>query len=113
VRSNVDHIKWPSEKKRLILLGEGRLVNLTCSRVPSFVASITATTQILALIELFSAPQGRYKSDVYLLPKKMDEYAATLHLPCFDARLTVLTEEQEKYMGVNKTGPFKPNYYRY
>lgn len=108
--------------------------------------SITAATQALALIELFNAPPGRYKSDVYLLPKKMgmcilvpcegppftprgfhevkmhtidfyfptfsDEYVASLHLPTFDAHLTELTDEQAKYMGLNKAGPFKPNYYR-
>lgn len=84
VRSQVDHILWP-DKKRLILLGEGRLVNVTCSHIPSFVGSITATTQILALIELYSASQGRYKSDVYLLPKKMGKcweifLQSTVHL---------------------------------
>uniref|UniRef100_A0A8W8LMD0 Adenosylhomocysteinase n=4 Tax=Magallana gigas TaxID=29159 RepID=A0A8W8LMD0_MAGGI len=91
----------------------GRLVNLSCSSVPSFVVSITSATQALALIELYNAPQGRYKQDVYLLPKKMDEYVASLHLPTFDAHLTELTDEQAKYLGLNKTGPFKPNYYRY
>jgi len=112
VRSQVDHVIWP-DGKRMILLAEGRLVNLSCSSVSSFVVSITAATQTLALIELFNAPSGRYKADVYLLPKKMDEYVASLHLPTFDAHLTELTEEQAKYMGLNKTGPFKPNYYRY
>lgn len=73
VRSQVDHIIWP-DGKRLILLAEGRLVNLSCSSVPSFVVSITSATQALALIELFNAPAGRYKSDVYLLPKKMGEF---------------------------------------
>ncbi|XP_068453424.1 S-adenosylhomocysteine hydrolase-like protein 1 isoform X1 [Clinocottus analis] len=91
----------------------GRLLNLSCSTVPTFVLSITATTQALALIELFNAPEGRYKQDVYLLPKKMDEYVASLHLPNFDAHLTELSDEQAKYMGLNKNGPFKPNYYRY
>lgn len=61
---------WP-DGKRIILLAEGRLVNLSCSSLPSFVVSITSATQALALIELFNAPPGRYKSDVYLLPKKM------------------------------------------
>jgi len=70
VRSQVDHIIWP-DGRRIILIAEGRLVNLTCSSIPSFVVSVTAATQALALIELFNAPQGRYKSDVYLLPKKM------------------------------------------
>uniref|UniRef100_A0A8C5R218 Adenosylhomocysteinase like 2 n=1 Tax=Leptobrachium leishanense TaxID=445787 RepID=A0A8C5R218_9ANUR len=91
----------------------GRLLNLSCSTVPTFVLSITATTQALALIELYNAPEGRYKQDVYLLPKKMDEYVASLHLPTFDAHLTELSDEQAKYLGLNKNGPFKPNYYRY
>uniref|UniRef100_UPI00358E32B9 S-adenosylhomocysteine hydrolase-like protein 1 isoform X1 n=1 Tax=Myxine glutinosa TaxID=7769 RepID=UPI00358E32B9 len=112
VRSQVDHVIWP-DGKRVLLLAEGRLLNLSCSSVPSFVLSITATTQALALIELYNAPEGRYKQDVYLLPKKMDEYVASLHLPSFDAHLTELTEEQAKYLGINKNGPFKPNYYRY
>lgn len=112
VRSQVDHIIWP-DGKRMILLAEGRLVNLSCSSIPSFVVSVTSATQALALIELFNAPPGRYKSDVYLLPKKMDEYVASLHLPTFDAHLTELSDEQAKYMGLNKAGPFKPNYYRY
>lgn len=112
VRSQVDHIIWP-DGKRIVLLAEGRLVNLSCSSIPSFVVSITAAAQALALIELYSAPHGRYKSDVYLLPKKMDEYVASLHLPTFDAHLTELTDDQAKYMGLNKAGPFKPNYYRY
>uniref|UniRef100_A0A286XW63 Adenosylhomocysteinase like 2 n=1 Tax=Cavia porcellus TaxID=10141 RepID=A0A286XW63_CAVPO len=112
VRSQVDHVIWP-DGKRIILLAEGRLLNLSCSTVPTFVLSITATTQALALIELYNAPEGRYKQDVYLLPKKMDEYVASLHLPTFDAHLTELTDEQAKYLGLNKNGPFKPNYYRY
>ncbi|NXH41275.1 SAHH3 Adenosylhomocysteinase, partial [Dicaeum eximium] len=113
VRSQVDHVIWP-DGKRIVLLAEGRLLNLSCSTVPTFVLSITATTQVrvawaglgagpalgtaatdpvsspqaLALIELYNAPEGRYKQDVYLLPKKMDEYVASLHLPTFDAHLT-------------------------
>ena len=99
----------------------------------SSLTSCLSFAQTLALIELFNAPSGRYKADVYLLPKKMgtclvicwiistlchcrfhvaDEYVASLHLPTFDAHLTELSEEQAKYMGLNKTGPFKPNYYR-
>uniref|UniRef100_A0A8C6TG07 Adenosylhomocysteinase like 1 n=1 Tax=Neogobius melanostomus TaxID=47308 RepID=A0A8C6TG07_9GOBI len=112
VRSQVDHVIWP-DGKRVILLAEGRLLNLSCSTVPTFVLSITATTQALALIELYNAPEGRYKQDVYLLPKKMDEYVASLHLATFDAHLTELSDEQAKYLGLNKNGPFKPNYYRY
>lgn len=72
----MDHVIWP-DGKRIILLAEGRLVNLSCSSIPSFVVSITAATQALALIELFNAPSGRYKSDVYLLPKKMGKYMDT------------------------------------
>uniref|UniRef100_A0A8D3E150 S-adenosyl-L-homocysteine hydrolase NAD binding domain-containing protein n=2 Tax=Scophthalmus maximus TaxID=52904 RepID=A0A8D3E150_SCOMX len=112
VRPQVDHVIWP-DGKRIVLLAEGRLLNLSCSTVPSFVLSVTATTQALALIELSNAPEGRYKQDVYLLPKKMDEYVASLHLPTFDALLTELTDDQAKYLGISKHGPFKPNYYRW
>ena len=77
VRSQVDHVIWP-DGKRIILIAEGRLVNLSCSSVPSFVVSITAATQALALIELYNAPQGRYKQDVYLLPKKMGSYSSAI-----------------------------------
>jgi len=74
---------------------------------------IKSHIQALALIEMFNAPEGRYKQDVYLLPKKMDEYVASLHLPQFNARLTELSDDQAKYLGLNKSGPFKPAYYRY
>merc|ERR1711953_1423865 len=112
VRTQVDHIIWPNGK-RMVLLAEGRRVNLSCSSVPSFVVSITTCTQALALIELFNAPPGRYKADVYLMPKLMDEFVASLHLSAFDSHLTELSDDQAKYMGLSKTGPFKPNYYRY
>ncbi|XP_029377972.1 S-adenosylhomocysteine hydrolase-like protein 1 isoform X3 [Echeneis naucrates] len=112
VRTQVHHVIWP-DGKRVVLLAEGRLLNLSCSTVPSFVLSITAATQALALIELFNAPEGRYKHDVYLLPKKMDEYVASLHLSIFDAHLSELTDDQAKYLGIKKQGPFKPTYYRY
>uniref|UniRef100_A0A671XX86 S-adenosyl-L-homocysteine hydrolase NAD binding domain-containing protein n=1 Tax=Sparus aurata TaxID=8175 RepID=A0A671XX86_SPAAU len=111
VRPQVDHVIWP-DGKRIVLLAEGRLLNLSCSTVPSLVLSITATTQAMALIELYSAPEGRYKQDVYLLPKKMDEFVASLHLLTLDAHVTELTDEQAKYLGISKHGPFKPNYYR-
>ncbi|XP_039663415.1 S-adenosylhomocysteine hydrolase-like protein 1 isoform X2 [Perca fluviatilis] len=111
VKPKVDHVIWP-DGKRIVLLAEGRLLNLSCSTVPLFVISVTATTQALALIELYSAPEGRYKQDVYLLPKKMDEYVASLHLQTFDAHLTELTDEQTKYLGISKHGPFKSNYYK-
>ena len=112
VRSNVDHIVWPG-KKRIILIAEGRLMNLACLPIPSFVISINSVTQVLALIELYTAPLGRYKKDVYLLPKKLDECVAKYHLPPFDAQITELSDEQAKYMGLNKSGPFKPQFYRY
>ncbi|OON20425.1 adenosylhomocysteinase, partial [Opisthorchis viverrini] len=112
VRSQVDHVIW-MDGKRIVLIAEGRLANLSCSTVPSIVISVSASTQALALIELYNAPPGRYKNDVYLLPKKMDEYVATLHLSLFNARLTELTDDQAKYLGVNKTGPFKPSNYRH
>ncbi|XP_046706479.1 adenosylhomocysteinase like 2a isoform X2 [Silurus meridionalis] len=111
VRAHVDHIVWP-DGKTIVLLAEGRLLNLSCAAVPVSVLSITETTQILALIELFSAPEGHYRPDIYSFPRKMDEYAALLHLQNFDTHLTELTDEQAKYIGVNKNGPFKPSYYR-
>ena len=117
------------------------------------VVSVNSTTQVLALVELYTAPkvhiffdksltvydrhsgdhyrsfiianclfhktgcclyfQGRYKNEVYLLPKKMDEYVSSLHLAPFEAKLTELTDEQAKFMGLSKTGPFKPQFYRY
>ncbi|KAK7896205.1 hypothetical protein WMY93_021530 [Mugilogobius chulae] len=112
VRPQVDHVVWP-DGKRILLLAEGGLLNLSCSTVPSFVHSITATTQALALIELYNSSDGRYQQEVYLLPKKMDEYVASLHLRSFDAHLTELTVDQAKYLGVSRHGPFKPHYYRY
>ncbi|EDV25355.1 uncharacterized protein TRIADDRAFT_24527 [Trichoplax adhaerens] len=111
VRSHVDHIVWP-DGRRIVLIAEGRLANLTCSNVPSFVVSITACTQMLALIELFKAQPNKYKGDVYLLPKKMDEYVASLHLAGFEAQVTELSDDQCQYLGVARNGPFKPNYYR-
>lgn len=69
--------------------------------------------QILAIVELYSAPVGRYKDEVYLLPKKIDEYVASLHLPNFDASLTDMSDDQAKYLGISKQGPFKPQFYRY
>ncbi|XP_060646426.1 adenosylhomocysteinase-like 2 [Drosophila nasuta] len=105
VRSQVDHIIWP-DGKMIILLAEGRLVNLSCSTISSFVVSVASSTQALALIELYSAP-GRYKSDVYLLPKKMDEYVASLHLATFDAHLTELTDAQAKFLGLSKGWAFQ------
>ena len=112
MRSNVDHIIWPNGK-RLVLIAEGRLANLACSALPSFQISVNSVASTLALIELFSAPKGRYKGEVYLLPRKMDEYSASLHLGQFSSTLTEMTDEQATYVGLSKTGPFKPQFYRY
>ncbi|MGH0162659.1 UNVERIFIED_CONTAM: hypothetical protein FKN15_046271 [Acipenser sinensis] len=89
VRSQVDHVIWP-DGKRIVLLAEGRLLNLSCSTVPTFVLSITATTQALALIELYNAPEGRYKQDVYLLPKKMVKDKRWIELDISDQRAYVM-----------------------
>ena len=88
-------------------------MNLSCLAIPSFIVSVNSVTQVLALIELYTAPSGRYKNEVYLLPKKLDECVAKYHLAPFDAKVTELSEEQAKYMGLNKSGPFKPQFYRY
>uniref|UniRef100_A0A673Y8Q4 Adenosylhomocysteinase like 2 n=1 Tax=Salmo trutta TaxID=8032 RepID=A0A673Y8Q4_SALTR len=112
VRSQVDHVIWP-DGKRIVLLAEVIYYHHHHRHINTRL-SMTALPQstALALIELYNAPEGRYKQDVYLLPKKMDEYVASLHLPTFDAHLTELSDEQAKYLGLNKNGPFKPNYYR-
>ncbi|PAA59333.1 hypothetical protein BOX15_Mlig021443g1, partial [Macrostomum lignano] len=136
VRSTVDHIIFP-DGRRIILLAEGRLINMSCISFSSMVVSVTSCTEALALIELwiFSKDKeehekkvkssgmseadfpdkffDRYKKDVYLLPKKMDEYVASLHLPTLGAQLTELNDDQARYLGVNKAGPFKPHNYKY
>ncbi|XP_055333763.1 S-adenosylhomocysteine hydrolase-like protein 1 [Paramacrobiotus metropolitanus] len=112
VRSSVDYVTWP-DGRRLVLLAEGRVLNQNCSSLPSIVLSITCAAQIIALIELYNAAPGKYRNDVYLLPKKMDEYVALLHLDGFDAHLTELTDEQARYIGILKSGPFKSANYRY
>ncbi|KAL7668538.1 hypothetical protein ACOME3_009236 [Neoechinorhynchus agilis] len=111
VRDNLDHIIF-QDGRRISLINQGRNIAVQSS-VPSFVISITACNQVLALIELFSAVSGRYKPDVYLLPRRMDEYVASLHLSFFDAHLTELSAEQCEYLGVKKAGPFKSINYRY
>jgi len=99
--------------KEIILLAEGRLVNLGCATGhPSFVMSNSFTNQTLAQIELWNHPE-RYKNEVYMLPKHLDEKVARLHLEKLGVELDELTEEQAKYIGVKKEGPFKPDYYRY
>ncbi|ADJ27402.1 adenosylhomocysteinase [Nitrosococcus watsonii] len=112
IKPQVDHIIFP-DGKRIILLAEGRLVNLGCATGhPSFVMSSSFTNQVLAQIELWNNP-GKYEKRVYVLPKKLDERVAHLHLQKIGAQLTTLTEEQAKYIGVPMEGPYKPDHYRY
>ena len=112
VKPQVDHVIFP-DGKRLILLAEGRLVNLGCATGhPSFVMSASFTNQVLAQIELWQNP-GKYERKVYTLPKHLDEKVARLHLQKIGANLTQLTKAQAEYIGVAAGGPYKPEYYRY
>ncbi|WP_019170924.1 adenosylhomocysteinase [Pseudaminobacter salicylatoxidans] len=112
VKPQVDMISFP-DGKRLILLSEGRLLNLgNATGHPSFVMSASFTNQVLAQIELFTKA-GQYKNEVYVLPKHLDEKVARLHLDKLGARLTELSKEQAAYIGVTPQGPFKPEHYRY
>ncbi|MCF8469322.1 MAG: adenosylhomocysteinase, partial [Parvibaculum sp.] len=99
--------------KRIILLAEGRLVNLGCGTGhPSFVMSASFTNQTLAQIELFTKP-GEYDKKVYVLKKELDEKVARLHLEKIGVKLETLNKKQSDYIGVSKDGPFKPETYRY
>ena len=112
IKPQVDHVIFPCGK-RLILLAEGRLVNLGCATGhPSFVMSNSFTNQVLAQIELWTNPD-KYQNEVYVLPKNLDEEVAQLHLDKIGAKLTRLTEVQAKYIGVPVEGPYKADYYRY
>ena len=112
IKPQVDHVIFP-DGKRIILLAEGRLVNLGCGTGhPSFVMSNSFTNQVLAQIELWQNGD-KYKSEVYVLPKLLDEKVAWLHLDRVGAKITVLSDEQAEYIGVSKDGPFKPELYRY
>jgi adenosylhomocysteinase len=112
VKPQVDEIEFP-DGHHIILLSEGRLVNLgNAMGHPSFVMSASFTNQTLAQIELWTNPKA-YKKEVYTLPKQLDEKVARLHLAKVGAKLTKLTEEQADYIGVPAEGPFKPDYYRY
>ena len=112
IKPQVDHIIFP-DGKRIILLARGRLVNLGCATGhPSFVMSTSFTNQVLAQLELWEHGD-RYEKKVYVLPKHLDEMVARLHLDRINAHLTVLTDEQAKYIGVDKKGPFKSDHYRY
>jgi adenosylhomocysteinase len=112
VKPQVDEIEFP-DGKRIILLAEGRLVNLGCATGhPSFVMSASFTNQTLAQIELWTNP-GLYEKKVYTLPKALDEKVAALHLDKIGVKLTKLTPQQSSYIGVPAKGPFKPGHYRY
>jgi adenosylhomocysteinase len=112
IKPQVDHVVFP-DGKRLILLAEGRLVNLGCATGhPSFVMSASFTNQVLAQIEIWNRHQA-YERRVYTLPKALDEKVARLHLAKLGVKLTRMTEEQTAYIGVPVDGPYKPEYYRY
>ena len=112
IKPQVDEIQF-ANGKRIILLSEGRLVNLgNATGHPSFVMSASFTNQTLAQIELFTKP-GVYDKQVYTLPKHLDEKVASLHLAKVGAKLTQLSEKQATYLGLNAHGPFKPETYRY
>jgi len=114
VKPQVDQWIWPNGKK-LIVLAEGRLVNLGCaSGHPSFVMSASFTNQVMAQIELWQTRnEKKYSNNVYILPKKLDEKVALLHLGKLGAKLTKLTKKQADYLGIDVEGPFKPEHYRY
>ncbi len=112
VKPQVDEVEFP-DGKRIILLAEGRLVNLGCATGhPSFVMSASFTNQVLAQIELWQYA-GKYENQVYVLPKHLDEKVAQLHLAKLGAKLTTLSEEQASYIGIKPDGPYKPDHYRY
>jgi len=112
IKPQVDHVIFP-DGKRIILLAEGRLVNLGCGTGhPSFVMSNSFTNQVLAQIELWQNGDS-YERQVYVLPKHLDEKVARLHLDRIGAKLTVLSDEQADYISVAKEGPYKPEHYRY
>lgn len=113
VKPQVDEVIFP-DGKRLIVLSEGRLVNLgNATGHPSFVMSASFTNQVLAQIELWTAPAGKYECKLYVLPKELDEKVAELHLAKVGAKLSRLTKPQADYIGVTVEGPFKNNEYRY
>jgi adenosylhomocysteinase len=116
IKPQVDHVIFP-DGKRIILLAEGRLVNLGCGTGhPSYVMSSSFANQVMAQIELWGdAQEGgkRYPVGVYVLPKHLDEKVARLQLTKLNAQLSELTDRQARYIGVDTTGPFKPDTYRY
>ncbi|MEE2932598.1 MAG: adenosylhomocysteinase [Pseudomonadota bacterium] len=112
IKPQVDEVEF-ADGKRLIVLAEGRLVNLGCATGhPSFVMSASFSNQVLAQIELWQNHK-KYENKVYVLPKSLDEKVAQLHLSKLGAQLSSLSEKQAEYIGVGQSGPFKPDYYRY
>ncbi|HYD18371.1 MAG TPA: adenosylhomocysteinase, partial [Patescibacteria group bacterium] len=112
VKPQVDEVIFP-DGKRLIVLAQGRLVNLGCATGhPSFVMSASFTNQVLAQIELWHNHKN-YENKVYVLPKHLDEKVARLHLDKLGVKLTKLTEKQAEYLDIDAAGPFKPGHYRY
>jgi adenosylhomocysteinase len=117
IKPQVDHIIFPAQgaqkEKRIILLAEGRLVNLGCGTGhPSYVMSSSFANQVIAQIEMYTHPE-KYPLGVYVLPKHLDEKVARLQLKKLNAQLTELRDDQAKYIGVDKTGPYKSDHYRY
>ena len=113
IKPQVDHVIFP-DGKRIILLAQGRLVNLGCATGhPSFVMSASFTNQTIAQIELFTRGEHYETGKVYVLPKHLDEKVARLHLKKFGVNLTTLSQQQADYIGVSVDGPFKPEHYRY
>jgi adenosylhomocysteinase len=112
VKPQVDEVEFPDGKK-LIVLAEGRLVNLGCGTGhPSFVMSASFTNQVMAQLELWENSDN-YKNEVYVLPKHLDEKVAALHLAKLGVKLTTLSKEQADYLGMDQAGPYKPDHYRY
>jgi adenosylhomocysteinase len=112
IKPQVDQVEWPGGK-RVTILAEGRLMNLGCATGhPSFVMSASFTNQVMAQIELFTNSRA-YENKVYVLPKKLDEKVARLHLSKLGVRLTELSDRQAAYLGIPVEGPYKPDFYRY
>jgi adenosylhomocysteinase len=112
IKPQVDHVIFPNGH-RIIVLAQGRLVNLGCATGhPSFVMSSSFANQVLAQIELWKHGEN-YQKNVYVLPKHLDEKVARLHIKKLGVNLTELTDEQAKYLKIDKNGPFKPEMYRY
>jgi len=115
IKPQVDKFVFPETKRGVIVLAEGRLLNLGCATGhPSFVMSCSFTNQVVAQLELWNERNSdKYSNQVYLLDKKLDEKVARLHLNHLGARLTTLSDDQAEYLGISAQGPYKPSTYRY